>query len=424
MIPSVSSWSTAELEAFLRRHAGKDEGGSSHEDPPAPEPGQRKRADTLFIAGALTQQILTYQSRLQRVFDRGVMKLALLAEEGAGLARADAVLGAVETGMLGLAPAAYRRAFALGADFAAGFLGDSQLTATQADAILTAALAKNATFVSGSLLKDLRGKYTSIVTTDALAGPAAFKAVDALSETMSSRVGMYALTLWGVGHTGFAEEMKVAEVLLEWVVTSDNPCPDCPRLERAGPYGPDNPLPTFPGGGDTQCLSNCLCLLREYTGKGKGAGDASVIVDMTPVRKALDAIQAAWAQERAGWDSAMTAMAAQRAEDLERAAQAMKNAITMREKEHVDNTAALSAHFAQVVTLLNGRTDLTVEKMDAMLTKQSELNMALVDAIKQIEPPRVEISVPGPKRTTKRVKRDKAGLAESVVETHEYEEGS
>jgi len=253
-----SGWRAEELEAYLARDAklrGKAESGTSHDDPPKPEPGQRKRPDTILIAGLLWQQIASYQRKLQRQFDRGVGQLSGIAEAGGGQSGVDDVLAATAISMAALAPAFFRRAFETGADFAVEFTGESGLTTDEADAIVKEMLDSNARFVGDSLMPDLKVRYGAVLSQQEGA-PAAevAAAVDELADSFGARVGMYAFQLWGAGHRGFAEEMQGAGELLEWVVTSGNPCVDCPGLEAGSPYGPDNPLPTFPGAGDTQCL--------------------------------------------------------------------------------------------------------------------------------------------------------------------------
>jgi hypothetical protein len=51
------------------------------------------------------------------------------------------------------------------------------------------------------------------------------------------------------------------DVLIFWVLESNNPCPGCRLLRKWSPF-PKDLLPTTPKAGATQCLQNCYCLLR------------------------------------------------------------------------------------------------------------------------------------------------------------------
>lgn len=46
-----------------------------------------------------------------------------------------------------------------------------------------------------------------------------------------------------------------------WILGANEHCEDCPRLAALSPFTPDT-LFTQPGEGDTECLSNCTCVLR------------------------------------------------------------------------------------------------------------------------------------------------------------------
>jgi hypothetical protein len=62
-----------------------------------------------------------------------------------------------------------------------------------------------------------------------------------------------------------ASQSVPADTLIWWEMTSMEPCPDCPVLAADSPYTGDlgnNPLPTVPQAGDTQCCGNCRCYLR------------------------------------------------------------------------------------------------------------------------------------------------------------------
>lgn len=47
----------------------------------------------------------------------------------------------------------------------------------------------------------------------------------------------------------------------DWVLGPEKHCSDCPRLAAASPYIKDE-LFAYPGSGETECLSNCNCVLE------------------------------------------------------------------------------------------------------------------------------------------------------------------
>lgn len=61
-----------------------------------------------------------------------------------------------------------------------------------------------------------------------------------------------------------AVESTPARTKIWWMMSSAEPCDECPRLAAGSPYTDDfgdNPLPTVPQAGETPCLSNCKCYL-------------------------------------------------------------------------------------------------------------------------------------------------------------------
>lgn len=269
----LSKWSDADLDRLIV--SAKDH------DPeviPAPEPGERREASTVFIAGPLMMQVLGYQRSLARTFDHGITQLSNLAGDeihnrpggnARGDVRGDVIIAAMTTGFISAAVQRFRHSFDTGQRFAVSFLGKSALTNAQVDDLVTEQIGLNEGFVRDSLMADVRTQYRGAIRDSSLTPAATAAAVAGLSDSMGARVGMYALRLWGVGHLGFGSEMQASGKLLDWVLTSDAPCKDCPRLARGGPYGGDRPLPTFPGTGDTECRTNCLCLLREHAGASR-----------------------------------------------------------------------------------------------------------------------------------------------------------
>lgn len=54
--------------------------------------------------------------------------------------------------------------------------------------------------------------------------------------------------------------------LFEWVLgAAEEHCEDCPVWASGGPYV-EQTLAIYPGGGDTQCLTNCKCYLQRQDG--------------------------------------------------------------------------------------------------------------------------------------------------------------
>ena len=227
---------------------------------PAPRIGG-DRASTAGLSGKLTGQILTYQRKLIRSYDAAVQRLANLVGpmKAPHSAAARAIGQQMADEWVAIADDAYWKAWDTGNSYALGFLGgESSLQPEHENVFVQARLEANEAFVRTSFVPAMLQRYTTV--TDEI-----IKGVKSPGEEgdggLSSRVGQYALQLWGVGSAGFGEEMHASGNNIWWEVTSGNACEDCPDLESNSPYGPDNPLPTYPGQGDTQCLSNCLCLL-------------------------------------------------------------------------------------------------------------------------------------------------------------------
>lgn len=55
------------------------------------------------------------------------------------------------------------------------------------------------------------------------------------------------------------------DLTFDWVLGSEEPCIDCPRLAAGGPYFATE-LSAYPGDGSTQCLGNCRCQLVRSDG--------------------------------------------------------------------------------------------------------------------------------------------------------------
>lgn len=75
-------------------------------------------------------------------------------------------------------------------------------------------------------------------------------------EALRVSVTRYAEPVHGAGQNGYGASLKDSKILMVWVLDSDDPCEDCVDLAEGSPY---EDLPTWPGYGDTICLSNCKC---------------------------------------------------------------------------------------------------------------------------------------------------------------------
>lgn len=267
-------WTTAELKAMARRfEQGRSKVDRDRYDEPREEAAERKReANTLFLVAPLTSQIMGYQRRLQSLWRDGLDEMTDLAADAAhnrvfGYQEADERakkrIADMTGGFLETAVEKLRKAFNTGNAFATSFTERDRLSSDEKDGLVGEQLKRNAAFVTGSLMADAQAKFSGLVRDASLSPEATSEAMDKWGDSQLARVGMYALKVWGVAHLAFGTQMLRSGRLLYWVVTSDDPCEDCPRLEAGSPYGPLKPLPTFPGTGDTECRTNCLCMLRE-----------------------------------------------------------------------------------------------------------------------------------------------------------------
>lgn len=255
-------------------------------------PAHQRRPSTLFIAGQLTQQIIKYQTKMLDVFTDFTKLLAkdlsrvtikdtkapTTSQEEVALALAitrahleevrltDEIasrvlqekIDALTEKLNALAETAYEEALLTGTEYASKFFDKPAVTPKQVDTILEAKLALNAKYMQTSLMPDIVSKAAKAA---AVEGVTSESFVEVMLESFTSRFASYSMPLWGMGAFGFGAEMTAQSQQLWWIVTSSNPCSDCPDLEDESPYDDENPLPTYPGWGDTECRSNCLCLL-------------------------------------------------------------------------------------------------------------------------------------------------------------------
>lgn len=83
--------------------------------------------------------------------------------------------------------------------------------------------------------------------------------IDAKLGALKNAVTRYAEPLWGTGQQAYGDALDANDVLLDWELGADQDhCDDCLSLADGGPYARGD-IPTFPGAGDTACMSNCYC---------------------------------------------------------------------------------------------------------------------------------------------------------------------
>jgi len=75
-----------------------------------------------------------------------------------------------------------------------------------------------------------------------------------------ARAALYAGAAWATFWAATQGQEAGREVHW-WTVGDSRCCPDCVVLEDRG-WLPVADLPTFPGAGDTQCMTNCRCRLE------------------------------------------------------------------------------------------------------------------------------------------------------------------
>jgi hypothetical protein len=271
---------TTDLEAILEWNARK----RVRRD--FPKPG--RLISTLSIAKPLTRQILGYQKELMGAVEEAIDPLAQIGGDAVanrfggyqvGDIAAQKVIDRMISQILGAAQNAFRPALETGLGLARDITGRARVTGSEEQRLLDWQLDRNAFFVRGSFARDLYAEFQRLIRDPKIPPAEVTDRIRQRGERIESRVDLYALKLWGLGHLGFAVEFGFAgrglmkapadTDFVNWVLTSSSPCPDCPRLAEQAPYGPTNPLPTVPGLGDTQCRTSCLCVLTAI-GPGEG----------------------------------------------------------------------------------------------------------------------------------------------------------
>lgn len=76
-----------------------------------------------------------------------------------------------------------------------------------------------------------------------------------------ARANLYVGAMRGTANEAFVESGG-AEELYDWILgLNENHCEDCPLIASRSPYTRDANV-GHPGGGETDCLGNCLCVWR------------------------------------------------------------------------------------------------------------------------------------------------------------------
>ena len=87
-------------------------------------------------------------------------------------------------------------------------------------------------------------------------------------EAMDRCVQMYVRKLRGTSNEAFAGT-AASDDQIEWRMSASEHCTDCKTHAANSPYAPEE-LPTHPGQGGTQCLTNCKCRLYRVSDKREG----------------------------------------------------------------------------------------------------------------------------------------------------------
>lgn len=81
------------------------------------------------------------------------------------------------------------------------------------------------------------------------------------------RASLYAGRLVGTANQTWGLTLPPETTLIYWLLDDGAAsCSDCPSIASRSPYRPDD-MPTWPGQGETQCLSNCRCVTRTASGQ-------------------------------------------------------------------------------------------------------------------------------------------------------------
>lgn len=81
---------------------------------------------------------------------------------------------------------------------------------------------------------------------------------------VTQRAQLYAARMRGTANDAFVGSSN-PETLFEWILIAEDNCADCPLIAGGGPYTAAT-LPSKPGDGRTQCITNCKCILLREDG--------------------------------------------------------------------------------------------------------------------------------------------------------------
>ena len=108
----------------------------------------------------------------------------------------------------------------------------------------------------------LRRKSVFAAKVEATVGTA--EALTGAEGAFNARQMMYVKKTRGTAYDGFVYGSPGNQ--FDWVLGAvEDHCEDCPVWASGGPYDVST-LAIYPSGGDTQCLTSCLCFLRRDDG--------------------------------------------------------------------------------------------------------------------------------------------------------------
>lgn len=84
--------------------------------------------------------------------------------------------------------------------------------------------------------------------------------------SLKARCTLYARKTRGVANEAFVETGPDGAEY-DWVMLAMEHCVDCPDMAELSPWT-RNTLWTYPGMGDTECMTNCKCVLQRDDGQG------------------------------------------------------------------------------------------------------------------------------------------------------------
>lgn len=85
------------------------------------------------------------------------------------------------------------------------------------------------------------------------------------ADAVAARAASYARRLTGTANESWGLSLPATTLLYWQLGGNEDHCESCPELSRSGPYRIDT-IPTWPGMGETECRTNCLCYVRTSAG--------------------------------------------------------------------------------------------------------------------------------------------------------------